>query len=212
MEENVHGFIRYRPVSCIQTHFHLTLPWRTCCDECLDTEPYLLLPLHPGGGTGRPSGSVARAGAVAGRCDEGADDAPREDAPGAAAAPFIEDQRLRTVAAVVATCSVLKLSAVLIAAETSYAFFVLAAAALVQWATLDGTYASLLLGTVVAVAGPLAEIPFEELGCWHYYSPDYFPFGQDLPGISSLTGPCYFAVTQDAQALGRLFDDDERDV
>lgn len=136
----------------------------------------------------------------------------RRIAPGAAAAPLIEDQRLRTVAAVVATCSVLKLSAVLIAVETSYAFFVLAAAALVQWATLDGTYASLLLGTVVAVAGPLAEIPFEELGCWHYYSPDYFPFGQDLPGISSLTGPCYFAVTQDAQTLGRLFDDDERDV
>jgi len=136
----------------------------------------------------------------------------RRIAPGGAAAPLIDDQRLRTVAAVAATCAVIKLSAVLIAAETPYAFFVLAAAALVQWATLDGTYASLLLGTVVAVAGPLAEIPFEELGCWQYYSPDYFPFGQDLPGISSLTGPCYFAVTQDAQALGRLFDDDERDV
>ena len=59
-----------------------------------------------------------------------------------------------------------------------------------------------------AVAGPLAEIPFMQLGCWHYYSPDYFPFGQDLPGLSSLTGPCYFAVTQDAQALGRPFDED----
>merc|ERR1711981_803763 len=102
---------------------------------------------------------------------------------GAAAAPLIGDQRVRTVAAV-------------------------AAAALVQWATLDGTYASLLIGVVVAVAGPLAEIPFMQLGCWHYYSPDYFPFGQDLPGLSSLTGPCYFAVTQDAQAIGRLFDDD----
>ena len=132
----------------------------------------------------------------------------RRVAPGAAAAPLIDDQRVRTVAAVVATCSVIKLSAVLIAVDAPNALFVLVAAALVQWGTLDGTYASLLLATVVAVAGPLAEIPFMQLGCWHYYSPDYFPFGPDLPGLSSLTGPCYFAVTQDAQALGRLFDDD----
>ena len=135
----------------------------------------------------------------------------RRVAPGAAAAPLIDDQRVRTVAAVVATCSVIKLSAILIAAETPNALATLAAAALLQWIVLDATYASLLIGLVVAIAGPLAEIPFMELGCWHYYSPDYFPFGQDLPGLSSLTGPCYFAVTQDAQALGRLFDDD-RDV
>ena len=52
----------------------------------VSSKPYFPC-LHPGGGTGRPSGSVARAGAVAGRCDGGADDAPREqDAPGAAAA------------------------------------------------------------------------------------------------------------------------------
>ena len=135
----------------------------------------------------------------------------RRVAPGAAAAPLIDDQKLRTIAAVVATCSVIKLSAILIAAETPNALATLAAAALLQWIALDGTYASLLIGVVVAVAGPLAEIPFMEVGCWHYYSPDYFPFGPDLPGLSSLTGPCYFAVTQDAQALGRLFDDD-RDV
>ena len=43
-----------------------------------------------------------------------------------------------------------------------------------------------------------------ELGLWTYFEPDYFPVN-GAPGISSLTGPCYFAVTQDAVALGRLF-------
>ena len=112
------------------------------------------------------------------------------------------------------------------------AFPLLAAAALAQWLVLDGSWAALGLGLLVGVAGPLAEIPFMELGLWysscvelvastprprrvpecaaqrrHYLAPDYYPFGADAPGLSSLTGPCYFAVTQDAAALGRLFDD-----
>ena len=55
------------------------------------------------------------------------------------------------------------------------------------------------------------------LGGWHYLAPDYFPLtflvdgGGGLrdawaaSGLSSLTGPCYAAVTTDAIALGRWF-------
>mmetsp|Transcript_8816 Transcript_8816/g.27555 ORF Transcript_8816/g.27555 Transcript_8816/m.27555 type:complete len:221 (+) Transcript_8816:90-752(+) len=123
------------------------------------------------------------------------------------AAPLLPDARGRALAAVVLTCSVIKLSAVLIDGGIENAFPLLAAAALAQWLVLDGSWAALGLGLLVGVAGPLAEIPFMELGLWHYLAPDYYPFGADAPGLSSLTGPCYFAVTQDAAALGRLFDD-----
>jgi hypothetical protein len=75
---------------------------------------------------------------------------------------------------------------------------------------------TLLVASLAAVAGPLAELPFLSLGWWEYYdSPAlYYPLGEVLSsssssssslGIHCLTGPCYFAVTMDAIALGRWF-------
>lgn len=73
----------------------------------------------------------------------------------------------------------------------------------------------------MAVGGPVAEIPFmaPPISGWHYLTPDYYPLSflagsggwRDAwaaSGISSLTGPCYFAVTTDAIALGRWFASD----
>uniref|UniRef100_A0A7S4QBJ3 Uncharacterized protein n=1 Tax=Ditylum brightwellii TaxID=49249 RepID=A0A7S4QBJ3_9STRA len=103
-------------------------------------------------------------------------------------------------------------------------------AALAQWATLDGTIAALLAATVTSIGGPLSELPFVASGCWSYLpeAADYLPLSQgtalgDIVGIfasggggdyrdlalSSITGPCYFAVTMDAIALGRWFDADD---
>ena len=92
--------------------------------------------------------------------------------------------------------------------------------ALSQWALLDGTLAALLTASIVAVGGPLSELPFVACGVWEYLpeASDYFPL-QGLPDIhvplwmqdyrslalSGITGPCYFAVTMDAIALGRWF-------
>lgn len=114
------------------------------------------------------------------------------------------------ILAVLATCGVLKLSAVLLAADVPHSLSFLWASALFEWVALDASYASLLLGLAVAVAGPIAEIPFMELNCWTYVSPDSWPLhgvvdDSAATGISSLTAPCYFAVTQDAVALGRWF-------
>ena len=87
-----------------------------------------------------------------------------------------------------------------------------------QWRLLDGSRASLALALLAAVGGPLAELPLMKLGAWHYL---YL----SLPtiraarrvvlrprhrqrmggGWSAITGPCYFAVTTDAIALGRWF-------
>jgi hypothetical protein len=96
--------------------------------------------------------------------------------------------------------------------------------ALLQWAILDGTAAALLAASVASVAGPLAELPFVALDAWQYLpeAADYFPLetlflllDHKVPqplevfnhlGLSSITGPCYFAVTMDAIALGRWFD------
>ena len=96
-------------------------------------------------------------------------------------------------------------------------------AALTQWALLDGTLASLLTASLVSVGGPLSELPFVAGGFWHYIpsAADYVPLAnlnldngiigggfitkyKDL-ALSSITGPCYFAVTMDAIALGRWF-------
>jgi hypothetical protein len=73
---------------------------------------------------------------------------------------------------------------------------------------------TLLVASLAAVGGPLAELPFLSLGWWEYYdSPAlYYPLAE-IPaaepfatlGIHSLTGPCYFAVTMDAIALARWF-------
>lgn len=76
------------------------------------------------------------------------------------------------------------------------------------------------------IAGPLSEIPFVSSGLWHYISEaaDYHPLrtapdsiswllafcGIDREvSLSSITGPCYFAVATDAIALGRWFDSEE---
>lgn len=95
--------------------------------------------------------------------------------------------------------------------------------ALTQWALLDGTLTSLLTASIVSVGGPLSELPFVAGGFWHYIpsAADYLPLanvnlengiiGGDIIAeykdlaLSSITGPCYFAVTMDAIALGRWF-------
>jgi len=106
---------------------------------------------------------------------------------------------------------------------------VLLLVALVQWATLDATWAALVAASVVSIGGPLSELPFVAQGLWEYIpeAGDYLPLAQipALPGqvepltvallgdnyrelaLSSITGPCYFAVTMDAIALGRWFDE-----
>ena len=100
---------------------------------------------------------------------------------------------------------------------------VMLAASLSQWALLDGTIPALMAATITAIGGPLSELPFVANGVWTYLdsAADYFPlqsvadntFLQSVLGnqyqhlaLSSITGPCYFAVTMDAIALGRWFD------
>ena len=60
-----------------------------------------------------------------------------------------------------------------------------------------------------------------KLGAWHYLTPDYWPLaawscgpgtGNEWAGLSAITGPCYFAVTTDAIALGRWFGSEESAV
>ncbi|KAL7530167.1 hypothetical protein ACHAWF_003271 [Thalassiosira exigua] len=104
---------------------------------------------------------------------------------------------------------------------------IMAAADAIQWALLDRTPVALLVATVTAFGGPLSELPFVANGFWHYLpeSADYLPLSGDLflsgvadtlassvlgdgykdLSLSSITGPCYFAVTTDAIALGRYF-------
>lgn len=98
-------------------------------------------------------------------------------------------------------------------------------AALTQWVLLDGTLASFITALFVSIGGPLSELPFVANGFWHYIpnAADYIPFQTTLKflnnlggdgwilkdyndlALSSITGPCYFAVTMDAIALGRWF-------
>ena len=104
-------------------------------------------------------------------------------------------------------------------------FMVMIVAALSQWAVLDGSLSALLAASVTSIGGPLSELPFVANGFWEYLdaASDYFPLA-DFPegkiflqwilgynyqnlALSSITGPCYFAVTMDAIALGRWFDD-----
>ena len=121
----------------------------------------------------------------------------------------------------------------------SLSLLVMITASISQWALLDQSIVALLVATVTALGGPLAELPFVGHGAWTYIeqAADYFPlqnlapaalasddsidsndlllkisqalFGtsiyQDL-ALSSITGPCYFAVAMDAIALGRWFD------
>ena len=90
-----------------------------------------------------------------------------------------------------------------------------------QWRLLDGSRASLALALLAAVGGPLAELPLMKLGAWHYLTPDYWPLaawscgpgtGNEWAGLSAITGPCYFAVTTDAIALGRWFGSEQESV
>lgn len=116
---------------------------------------------------------------------------------------------------------------------SSFSLSIMIMATLSQWALLDRSIVALLVATATAIGGPLAELPFVGHGVWTYIeeAADYLPlqnlspitfdsnslllqisqvvFGtidyQDL-ALSSITGPCYFAVAMDAIALGRWFD------
>jgi hypothetical protein len=102
---------------------------------------------------------------------------------------------------------------------------ILLIAALTQWIVLDGSLSALLSASITSIGGPLSELPFVGYGVWEYLdsSKDHFPLQNVQPnnpllsfllnddnysnlGLSSITGPCYFAVTMDAIALGRWFD------
>lgn len=95
-----------------------------------------------------------------------------------------------------------------------------------QWTLLDRTPVALVTAVIVAFGGPLSELPFVAHGFWHYLSEsaDYLPLSGDVfqaesigdtiatnilgenyhdLALSSITGPCYFAVTMDAIALSR---------
>lgn len=98
----------------------------------------------------------------------------------------------------------------------------------IQWISLDRTLTALLAAIITGVGGPLSELPFVASGFWHYNvdASDYLPlsgalfhsgsladgiatilFGDEYSelALSGITGPCYFAVTLDAIALGRFF-------
>eukprot|EP00523_Entomoneis_sp_CCMP467_P007781 CAMPEP_0168735780 /NCGR_PEP_ID=MMETSP0724-20121128/9516_1 /TAXON_ID=265536 /ORGANISM="Amphiprora sp., Strain CCMP467" /LENGTH=968 /DNA_ID=CAMNT_0008782947 /DNA_START=93 /DNA_END=3001 /DNA_ORIENTATION=- len=131
-----------------------------------------------------------------------------------------------------ATADLLPLPSTLSLADQHIAL--LLALALLQWAVLDGTLAALLAASVTSVGGPLSELPFVAGDIWQYLpeAGDYLPLqnivssdsgslwstllGADYNqlALSSITGPCYFAVTMDAIALGRWFDEqqEQRDV
>lgn len=153
---------------------------------------------------------------------------------------------VKAAAAVATTAAIIKLSEYLVlhpggqvggVLENTAAFesatvmeqqlLILITAAVVQWAYLDGTLASLLVASVASIGGPLSELPFVAAGVWKYLPDvsDYLPLagietgsgvghllsnllGKDYQslGLSSITGPCYFAVTMDSIALGRFFD------
>lgn len=97
---------------------------------------------------------------------------------------------------------------------------IMSLAAFSQWIFLDGTPSALLASLITAIGGPLSELPFVANGCWHYIpeAADYFPL-RNIPfvtgswsdlSLSSITGPCYFAVTMDSISLGRWFEKNER--
>ena len=126
----------------------------------------------------------------------------------------------RAILAVTSTALIIKLSDIL---ETNHFWnqeanlLVMLICALCQWTLLDGTLSALLIASIVSFGGPLSELPFIANGFWHYLDGDYLPLAnvdsihfEGLLGIdykhlalSSITGPCYFAVTMDAIALGR---------
>jgi hypothetical protein len=106
----------------------------------------------------------------------------------------------------------------------------LSIAVLLQWFILDRSLTSFLVASMAAIGGPLAELPLIANNVWTYLpeASDYYPLeqfdantvptlftpivtavlGTDFQhlALSSITGPCYFAVTTDAIALCRWFD------
>ena len=141
--------------------------------------------------------------------------------------------RTKAIMAVLSTAAIIKLSEYLEVVHplpSSVAQVgVLLLLALSQWALLDGTTAALWAASVTSIGGPLSELPFVAHHMWEYLpqAGDYFPLaglsspnnnnlqpvltsllGDDYASLalSSITGPCYFAVTMDAIALGRWFD------
>ena len=87
---------------------------------------------------------------------------------------------------------------------------------------------ALVAATITAFGGPLSELPFIASGFRHYIpeSADYLPLigeffqqggiadrvalnilgdNYNTLALSHITGPCYFAVTLDAIALSRYF-------
>lgn len=103
---------------------------------------------------------------------------------------------------------------------------ILMTAAITQWAYLDGTLVAFLTACLSSVLGPLSELPFIAHHVWEYLpeaSDLYVPLQNvertSIPGqflqsvlgedyntlaLNGVTGPCYFAVTMDAIAIGRF--------
>ncbi|GFH59940.1 hypothetical protein CTEN210_16416 [Chaetoceros tenuissimus] len=139
--------------------------------------------------------------------------------------------RNKAILAVSTTALIIKLSELLetsaIMDNPNVNLLIMLSAALTQWAVLDGTLVSFITASIVSIGGPLSELPFVAYGFWTYLpeASDYFPLqnvdldnisiakqmlGEDYRNLalSSITGPCYFAVTMDAIALGRYFDEE----
>jgi hypothetical protein len=136
--------------------------------------------------------------------------------------PFHLSTAQSALLAVCTTAAIVRVSGSLASAGSAAGplpFALLCAMALAQWRALDGSAASLALAAAAAILGPIAETPFMAAGAWAYAHPDYWPLaplglgpaaGAGWAGLSSLTGPCYFAVTTDAIALGRWLADAQR--
>jgi len=132
-----------------------------------------------------------------------------------------KELRNKAILAVTSTAGIIKLSKILqthefFDAETNLE--IMAASDLLQWIALDGTPVALVASCITFVGGPLSELPFVAHGFWHYIpqSADYIPLADSLAStilgdgyrdlaLSSITGPCYFAVTMDSIALSRYF-------
>lgn len=144
--------------------------------------------------------------------------------------------RTKALLAVTTTALIIKISEVLetntiLSLEPTTKILLLLTLCLSQWAWLDGTFAALIAASITSIGGPLSELPFVAQNAWNYLpsAADYFPLqnlsldsssstlissslawvlGDDYQqlALSSITGPCYFAVTMDAIAIGRWLD------
>ena len=131
--------------------------------------------------------------------------------------PNEEGLRNKALLAVLSTAMIIKLSEYLQIStfgSEDLDLSLMSITALCQWLILDRTIPALLIGILTAIGGPLSELPFVANGFWHYIpsAANYYPLDTILANndnfhlaLSSITGPCYFAVTMDAIALGRYF-------